>query len=543
MSLRRLFKLGSLIVVLGIFGWLLLPPPEDEMESEGDDSVEASARKTNYTYVIKFAPGIFYMPDSTPYDLGKPLQGLKTVVRAFEKRFPDTHIEILTVPGRREYLVTQLSSGQAPDIINVNVEDVWVDVQKGWYVPLDRFLEAPNPFVAEKGDPSLPGTKQWWDMFKYQAISRGKAAPDNKNYCLTFDMIETGIFYNKDIFREVGVEKPRDWEHFMDILQRIQDAGYTPLLMSISSFNDWCNDLIFDQLYYGILPGIDLYKDPTREGYLQGYLDWDELAFLYEKGFFTAEDSRYVELWRQMHRLKQYTNEDLVSTDFTREFVTQRAAMLWMHSMMTWRLVADKRLGFEWGVFYLPKFTKETSPYASGEDMCVIGGSATQIEVTNSAVSDTDFGLPIEERMDQSQRLQRVIQFLQFLCLPEQYERIVNEYAALIPNIVGVTPREEVEPFRRILEGRYTTTKWIFTFDLRFSDIQKRALSLYLTGGSDLEEFLEWQVNNLDYAVSNLLKRKPVDRDRLERAWRELAPIRRQALDLPPAVVEGDKNL
>jgi len=65
----------------------------------------------------------------------------------------------------------------------VNVEDVWVDVQKNWYVPLDQFLEAPNPFIAEKGDPSQPGAKQWWDMFKYQAISRGKAAPDRLNYC------------------------------------------------------------------------------------------------------------------------------------------------------------------------------------------------------------------------------------------------------------------------------------------------------------------------------------------------------------------------
>jgi len=543
MSPGRICKFVSLIFVLGIFAWLLRPPSDEEMERDANLSLQTSLKASDTKYVIKFAPGIFYMPDSTPYDLGKPLQGLKGVVREFERRFPDTQIEILTVPGRREYLVTQLSSGQAPDIINVNVEDVWIDVQKGWYIPLDTFLESPNPFVLEKGDPDLPGATQWWDMFKYQAISRGKAAPDNKNYCLTFDLIETGIFYNKDIFREVGITEPTDWEDFIHILQKIQAAGYTPLLMNIWSFNDWCKDLFFDQLYYGILPGIDLYKDPIREEYLQGYLDWDELAFLYEKGFFNAEDPRYVEIWRQMRRLKEYTNDDLVSTDLTREFVTQRAAMLWMHSMMTWRLVADRQLGFDWGVFYLPRFTQETSPYASGEDMCVIGGSATQIEVTNSAVSDTNVEWTLEERMARSRRLERVIQFLQFLCLPEQYEKVVNEYAALIPNIVGVTPREEIEPFRIILEGRYTTTKWVFTFDLRFSDIQQRALSLYLTGGSDLDEFLSWQVGNLDYAVSNLLKRKSVDRDQLEKAWRELAAIRSQARDLPSTVLEGDQNL
>jgi hypothetical protein len=31
-----------------------------------------------------------------------------------------------------------------------------------------------NPFVVEKGDPNAPGYKQWWDIFRYQAIGRGK---------------------------------------------------------------------------------------------------------------------------------------------------------------------------------------------------------------------------------------------------------------------------------------------------------------------------------------------------------------------------------
>jgi len=30
----------------------------------------------------------------------------------------------------REWLVTQLSSGAAPDVIQINVEDVWQDIQK-----------------------------------------------------------------------------------------------------------------------------------------------------------------------------------------------------------------------------------------------------------------------------------------------------------------------------------------------------------------------------------------------------------------------------
>jgi raffinose/stachyose/melibiose transport system substrate-binding protein len=363
-------------------------------------------------------------------------------------------------------------------------------------------------------------------MFKYQAISHGKAAPDGLNYCISYDMIETAIFYNKDIFAEVGVTVPETWDQWLDDMQRIQDAGYMPLLMSIYSFNDWGVDLVFDQLYWSLLPGIDLFKDPIREPYLQGYLDWDELGFLFRQGFFTSKDPRYVELWRHLRDLRQYCNKNLTTMDVTREFVTQQGAMYWNACPFVYRLIADKDLGFEWGVFYPPRFTKETSEFASETDMCVIGGSGMQYEVTNSAYNDT--GDPAT-----SEKLKRVILFLQFMTVPEQYQRIVNEYACLLPNIIGVPVLPSLTPFEEILERRYTTTKWIFTFDLKFSEIQQRILELYLNDGIGLDEFIEWQEANLDAATRNLLTRKSVDMVRLQSEWDRLAPIRANMKGLP----------
>jgi len=530
--LRNLVRYATLVVIVAVGVWLLVPPRvEEDSETE---AAQASTTKINYT--IKFAPGQSYMPDTIPYGIGQPLQGLKKVIREFEKRFPDTKVDVVVTPGRREYLVTQLSSGRAPDIVNWNVEDVWVDIQKNWYVPLDPFLEAPNQFVREKGDPNAPGYEQWWDMLKYQAVSRGKAAPDNKNYCLTFDMVETGIFYNKTIFQKIGVEVPANWDEFLAVMAKIQETDTIPLVMVIDWFNDWTTDLLFDQLYNGLLPGIDLVQDPVREQYLEGYLDWDELCFLYRKGFFTRKDPRYVEIWQHMKDMRQYCNKNLTGVDPTREFVTQEAAMLWNASPMTYRLSADKELEFEWGVFYLPPFTRQTSKYASMVDMCVIGGSATQLEVTNSAYKDT--GDPAT-----SVRLQRVIQLLQFLTMPEHYETIVNEYACFVPNVVGVPVLPSLRPFEEILERRYTTTKWIFTFDLKFGEIQRRMLELYLNDGTDIDGFMDWQEDNLKNATDNLLLRKDVDMDALERRWRELAPVRATMEGLPPAVVESDKEI
>lgn len=530
------FKHLPLIATLILGVYMLWPPAAPIATNETTRQHPEQAK-----YVIKFSPGSAYLPDSHPYGIGKPLQGIKQVIRAFEARFPDTRIEVLTVPGVREYLVTQLGSGQAPDILNANVEDVWVDVQKGWYIPLDSFLEQPNPFVVEQGNPQLPGFVQWWDMFRYQAISRGKAAPDGSSYCLTFDMVETGIFYNKSLFAQFNIDLPQTWEEFILIMEKIQrqqhpdGSSIVPLLANIGVFSDWTTDLFFDQFYYDLLPGIDLFKDPIREPYLAGYLDWDELAFLRKKGFFSAQDKRYRQVWAQMRQLKNFTNKNLMNDDLVREFVTQRAAMIWYPSNLTYRLYGDKKLGFEWGVFYIPPFTKATSKYAANKPMCVIGGAATQLEVTNSAIGDTDPRLSLNERIAHSERLKRVIAFLQFICLPENNAKIVNEYPGFLPNIVGVDPLPILKPFEDILRRRYTTTKWIFTFDLRFSEIQRRMLELYLTDGINLDEFIHWQEKNLEAACTNLIQRKQPDFHRLQQAWEQLAPQRVNLPDLPKA--------
>lgn len=531
--IRSIVRYGSLALILAVGIWVLRPPPTVETPAETSES-GTQPPPEHVRFVIKVAPGNSYLPGTQPFGMDLTIRGLTDVIARFQKHFPDTRIEILNVPGVREYLVTQLSGGQAPDIINVNVEDVWTDVQKGWYVPLDSFLEAPNPFVVAKGDASLPGAQQWWDMFSNQAISRGKAAPDGRNYCITYDMIETGIYYNKTIFAKLGLSIPRTWEEFEDGMQRLKDAGYIPLLMGLWTYNDWCTDLFFDQLYHGILPGIDLVQDPVREQYLHGYLDWDEITFLFRKGFFHPDDPRYRDLWRIMRRLKDFTNKDMVGTDQLREFVTGNAAMLWSVSAIAYRLASDPKLGFDWGVFYLPPFTKATSPYASGTPMCVIGGSGTQLEVTCSAIKDTDPSLSMTERMEKSERLKRVIAFLQFMCLPENYELIVNEYPCLLPNIRGVKALPVLQPFAEILKRRYTTTKWVYTFDLRFNEIQMRMLALYLTDGIGLDEFLRWQENNIRAATKQVLKRKHVDLKTMEARWRELAPLRATMKGLPP---------
>jgi len=506
--LRRL----SLVCILGFSAWALWP--RDAARPTADKKPrETSARK----YTIRFAPGI-YMPGRRPQDIGKPLEGLYKVAAEFEKLFPDTRIEFTEAPvGQREYLVTQLAAEQAPEILNVNVEDVWQDVQKGWYVELDPYLEKPNPFV--------PGNKQWWDQFKYQALSRGKAAPDGKMYCITYDMVETGIFYNKDIFKRLGLKVPKDWPEFLAAQKKIKAAGIIPLLVGSSEVADWGMDLIFDQVYGTLLPGLDLHKDPVRELTLAGYLDWDEIAFLAGKGYFTRRDPRFVETFRLLKEWRQYWPKTMAS-NLTKLFVTQAGAMWWSGSWAVNRMVRDPDVDFEWGVFYLPPIPKESSRFADGHEQVVIGGAGTQFEVTNTSFNDT-------HNPKTSVKLQRTIAFLQYLTVPANTDLVVNEILAFLPNVVGVEPNPALMPFHEFLQRKCSKTKWLYTFDLRFNEIYRRMLDLYLNGGIGEEEFMTWMETNVKTASDTVVRRKGLDLSKFEAAWQANEPLRSRLPELP----------
>jgi len=523
MSKNKLILL-VVILVLVFLAYFSEQENEDAGKNDGDISGKAAVDKK---YILRVGPSL-YMPGTMPQGIGKPLEELNHVAAKFEELYPDTKIKYEQVPSSvREWIVTQLSAGIAPDIFYTNVENVWQDIQKDWYIPLDEYLSKPNPFAK----PGKPGSEQWWDIFKYEAITRGKSAPNGKTYCISLDMVETGFFYNKTIFNEVGIKVPKDWSEMLESLSKLRDAGYTPLIANVrENYAGWGLDLIFDQLYYDILPGMDIKQDPVREEYLQGYLDWDEICFLFKKGFFTRDDQRWVKMWQAMKELRQYGLKDISvrTVDPIKMFINQKGAIFWFDTRVIQRLSRDSDLGFEWGVFYPPPISETYCKYASSRPMCVIGGSAMQYVVSNSAIRDTGDAAT-------SERLKRCIAFFQFLTTPENTEKVVNEIITYLPNVKGTSPHKELLPFDKFLQRRYTTTKWLSTFDMRFNEILERMFHLYLDDGLTEEEFLQWMEDNLASTTDSIIRRKKPDFTEMERRWVELAPLRETMEDIPDA--------
>ncbi len=459
-----------------------------------------------------------YTPGTIPQGIGKPVHKAQDLADAWMKAHPGRHIifqqQINTGSSEGEWLKTQLIGGIAPEIINANAEATWPDVDKGWFIPLDEFLEKPNPYV--------PGNKHWIDLFSNQALLNAKRAPDGKLYCISVDIVETGLFYNKDLLRSVGVTSfPKTWKAMLEMFDKLKKKRLIPMTAPANLGSDWGQDILFEMVYHDILPEMDLL--PSRadaQGYLGHYLEPAEAGFLFTRGFFTRRDPRWREMNRLLRQWRDSWAKELKNTDPDRLFLTQRMAVYWTGSWFIRRMATDPYIDFDWGVAYLPPLTRATCRYATGSPATVIGGAALQLHVTNSA--------RINHNLDDC------IDFLMYLTAPRNFEQLASEALVFIPNIRGAHMDERLAPFQNIFKRHYCAIKWLDSLDGKNKKYWRRMLDYYLNDGVDLDGYLAMLENNFSDWVNRHRKDKGWDFSRMEKVWKQRESVLTQYLDPVP---------
>lgn len=137
------------------------------------------------------------------------------IIPAFNAKHPDIQVEFSpTAP--KEYnaaLNARLEGGTAGDIITCR--------------PFDASLELFNKgHLAALND--LPSMANFSDVAK----SAWTTDDGKSTFCVPMASVIHGFIYNKDIFKEVGVEPPKTEEEFFAVLEKIKANGnYTPLVL------------------------------------------------------------------------------------------------------------------------------------------------------------------------------------------------------------------------------------------------------------------------------------------------------------------------
>lgn len=118
----------------------------------------------------------------------------------------------------RDLVKVKLDSGEAPDIVCVDTP-----------IGLASSIQMQN-YSVDLSD------QEWVERMDESA--RSAVSKDGKTYGITFPGAKMYFYlYNKDIFNDLGLEAPTNYEEFKNVCQTILDAGITPIYEATT--NGW----------------------------------------------------------------------------------------------------------------------------------------------------------------------------------------------------------------------------------------------------------------------------------------------------------------
>lgn len=198
------------------------------------------------------------------------LQALEDHIADFEEESGHTvNLQTLPFDAMRTVLQTQLRSGEGPDVFN------WGSGPSFGGALAEAGLVYDLTEAYEEHD---------WDVYDF-AVER--VTRDGAIYGIPGEMETIGLFYNEEIFSELGLEAPQDLSELEEAAQAIKDAGYVPmavgdqegwegghyLSMSLSSRigSDGMEELLNGERSWDspeIVESLQMWKDFQEAGYL-----------------------------------------------------------------------------------------------------------------------------------------------------------------------------------------------------------------------------------------------------------------------------------
>ena len=192
---------------------------------------------------------------------------LKEMIAAFEKENPDIKVNLeITSTDETEYytvLKSRLISGEGADVMNVHVGSRLNDLVNAGYM-----LELDGTGLADTLEPSF------LDSGSY----------NGKLYGLLQTYNSFALYYNADLFDELGITVPTDYTSLLEAVQKSKDAGYMPVAAGLA--DGWTNALVYGPLFanYGKTDSNIAHKLETGEAkitdepYVSIYGDFQQMV-------------------------------------------------------------------------------------------------------------------------------------------------------------------------------------------------------------------------------------------------------------------------
>ncbi len=294
--------LALFIVATMMLSFVACATPETTEPATTDSSSETSSDEQ---ITLQF------LANETPI---LPREFWQTVADRYNAENPNVTIEMLYQPASNisvnEHAKTLLATGQFPDVM--------VMTTPSDYVPSGALLELDDADV---------------DMINPDYISR----IDGSIYFVPYKIQVGGVWYNKDMFAERGLEVPTTWDEFVVILDTFADEGITPNVMGLK--DGWAHVVPF-----GCIGATEV---------LQNNPDFPAQRMAGETTF--AENAEFVDTLNKFSLLmNDYNVSDKSSMTFVQSNDKFFGGEIPMYIMGSWAQGEDMNRDMQFEVGYFP---------------------------------------------------------------------------------------------------------------------------------------------------------------------------------------------
>lgn len=231
-----------------------------------------------------------------------------------------------------------LETGTAPDFGNCNAgEHLKAVVESGKVLDL-------TPYYDEYG---------WREKLPQKFVD--DCTIDGKIYAVPLTIDGVGIYYNKTLFGELGLEEPDTWEDFEHILNTLKDAGHYPYALGLAG--GWPS--AYQASQYGYISGGSEYL-----ACMKGEFDW------------TQSEATRLALTKYAMIGREYSNPDVcaINQDQANELFYAGMCAMVLNGSSLINAIQSAEVEFDTGFFVVPPINPDT-------DITAFGGESDTIFV------------------------------------------------------------------------------------------------------------------------------------------------------------------
>jgi multiple sugar transport system substrate-binding protein len=284
------------------------------------------------------------------------IPALNELIARFEEEHPDIRVRAQYIPtgdALVQKLITAVQSNSAPDISWLRANYMQDMVAADAIYPMSHFIDGPDGLTQEDLDDIYPALIQY-------------ASWQGTMYSMPMEATNLGLLYNKDHFREVGLDPerpPQTWDELRETSRRL--------------LVDRNNDGRFERIGFAV-------PISPATGPQGPYMVWQWIPFLWQAGGYLVDleqthvkfgeepGVRALRFWKElydMQNMRHFTQEYMPA------FVSGQASMILDGP---WNLPNYPRLlrNMDWGIAPLPSGPSKQATIVAGEYLGIFKQSA-----------------------------------------------------------------------------------------------------------------------------------------------------------------------